>query len=184
MLLAWLLWVSCWLSFGLLIRLPFSWLMFLCPFGLLQGIFSLVSFVLGFCAFCQYGGYVECCGCMVRFIILVDRVWHSLLQGWGGWSWCVCCCFSLAWFLTWLLFCCVFLSACRGLCPVRAVFVNCAFSAKQNFSILRLLRLYSPSVLQATMFIKRKLGSWCFCICGSGRFSEDIAMSLLRSTVF
>ena len=63
--------------------------------------------------------------------------------------------------------------------PIWDVFVSCAFSAKQNFSILRLFRLYSPIVLQARKFIRQSLGS-----CGTGRVSDDMAMSLLRITVF
>ena len=64
-------------------------------------------------------------------------------------------------------------------CPVRDVFAVWAFSAKESFSILRLLRLYSPIVLQATKFMRRILGSW-----GNQRFSEDMAVSLLHITVF
>ena len=68
--------------------------------------------------------------------------------------------------------------------PIWDVFASCAFSAKQNFSILRLLRLYSPTVLQATKFIRRSFGSCCFCSCGNGLVSDDMAMSLFRITVF
>ena len=63
--------------------------------------------------------------------------------------------------------------------PIWDVFDGCAFFAKQNFSILRLFRLYSPIVLHATKFIRRSLGS-----CGTGCVSDDMAMSLLRITVF
>ena len=45
----------------------------------------------------------------------------------------------------WMLGC----PCCAGffeLWPIWDVFVSCAFSAKQNFSILRLFRLYSPIV--------------------------------------
>ena len=64
-------------------------------------------------------------------------------------------------------------------CSVRAALAVWAFSAKQNFSILRLFLLYSPMVLQATMFMRRSFGSG-----GFWSFSEEIAMSLFRITVF
>ena len=54
-----------------------------------------------------------------------------------------------------------------------------AFSGQQNFSILHLLLLYSPTVLHATKVIRRSLGSG-----GLGRVSVDIAMLLLRIIVF
>ena len=41
--------------------------------------------------------------------------------------------------------------------PIWDVFNSSAFSAKQHFSILRLFRLYSPIVLQATKFMRRSL---------------------------
>ena len=61
----------------------------------------------------------------------------------------------------------------------RAALAAWVFSAKQNFSILRLFLLYSPTVLQATKFMRRSFVSG-----GFGRFSEEMAMSLLRITVF
>ena len=51
------------------------------------------------------------------------------------------------------------LSALFSCCSVRAALAALAFSAKQNFSILRLFGLCSSTVLQATKFMRRSFGS-------------------------
>ena len=117
------------------------------------------------------GPGIECCGCVSSMGVDVS-------------SFCVFVVELVSSLLAFRLWCCTTLGGVgclvfMGFSPIWGVLSRCAFSAKQNFSILRLFRLYSPIVLQATKFMRRSFGS-----CGAGRVSEDIAMSLLRITVF
>ena len=59
-----------------------------------------------------------------------------------------------------------------------------ACSSKQGFCIFRLFRLSSPTILQATKFIRRSLGSSIFCVCGLlGLFSclSDVSFAIALS---
>ena len=69
-------------------------------------------------------------------------------------------------------------------CSVSRVWI-CLFSSKQNLRIFSLFLLYSRTVLDATKYISRGLGS---CSCGGDVgfwcVSVAIAKSLLRILVF